>query len=198
LRDSEARSRGRLRRGRSSRRRRRSVISAVMRKARKFLPAETAKQIVGSRRSGRDAAKSLENLVFDVVTKGVVDTLETVEIKRQQNRRPAIPRHPSVPLVRPGCRQPCLRSRRSHGVNGSGWTRGDLGSNRGTPCGEADQNLDCISTRRGRVSKVTEYHGKGKLVSLDARELDHLTPLLGLIRDQLSEFGRRAGKPTRT
>jgi hypothetical protein len=65
----------------------------------KFLPAKPAKKIIRSQRSRRGAAKGRENLVSDVVTKGVVNMLEPVEIKEQQQRRSGVKRGPMQQLL---------------------------------------------------------------------------------------------------
>jgi hypothetical protein len=65
----------------------------------KFLPAEPAKKIIRSQRSRRGGAKGTQNLVSGVVTKGVVNMLESVEIKQQQHRRSPVERAPMQKLL---------------------------------------------------------------------------------------------------
>jgi hypothetical protein len=70
-------------------RRRRALRRATCQVGERQIPPRQAsqKKFIGSQHSGRGAAKGRENLVSDVVAKGVANTLETVEIEQQQHRR---------------------------------------------------------------------------------------------------------------
>ena len=52
------------------------------------------------------------------------------------------------------------------------------------------------SLRLTRASRSTRRYGicSRRSLGLEARELHHLGPLLGLVRDELAEIGGRAGK----
>src|SRR5262245_50321708 len=53
-------------------------------------------------------------------------------------------------------------------------------------------NAGSLVEPRIRVSGFIEYRASAVSLRLDASELDHLAPLLGLVDDQLAELGRRS------